>query len=142
MPTESRAVQQVVLRGIFKDYGEKRALSDVSLTLEAGQVTALLGENGAGKSTLLGVLALQIRPTRGTLLFDGQDVSELDGVWLRQSLSLLSHEPRCYAGCRLRHLNRRWAVPSSDLRSGDLSSVVWPLGGAGSPRGGICGHLS
>ena len=97
MPTESRAVQQVVLRGIFKDYGEKRALSDISLTLEAGQVTALLGENGAGKSTLLGVLALQIRPTRGKLLFDGQDVSELDGVWLRQSLSLLSHEPRCYA---------------------------------------------
>ena len=36
MPTESRAVQQVVLRGIFKDYGEKRALSDISLTLEAG----------------------------------------------------------------------------------------------------------
>lgn len=97
MPTDVRAVQQVLLRGIFKDYGEKRALSDVSLSFQAGQVTALLGENGAGKSTLLGVLALQIRPTRGSLLFDGQETSELDGLWLRQNLSLLSHEPRCYA---------------------------------------------
>lgn len=97
MPADGPAVKQVTLRGIFKDYGTKRALSDVSLTLHAGHVTALLGENGAGKSTLLGVLAMQIRPTRGTLLFDGQDVATLDGMWLRQQLSLLSHEPRCYA---------------------------------------------
>jgi len=97
MPADGHALGQVALRGIFKDYGEKRALSDVSLTLQAGQVLALLGENGAGKSTLLGVLALQIRPTRGKLLFDGHDVAELDGRWLRQTLSLLSHEPRCYA---------------------------------------------
>ena len=97
MPADGAAVGQVALRGIFKDYGGKRALSDISLTLLAGQVTALLGENGAGKSTLLGVLALQIRPTRGKLVIDGQDASSIDGIWLRQHLSLLSHEPRCYA---------------------------------------------
>ena len=97
MPADGPVVQTVALAGVFKDYGEKRALSDVSLMLEAGQVLALLGENGAGKSTLLGVLAQQIRPTRGKLLFDGRDVSDLDGRWLRQNLSLLSHEPRCYA---------------------------------------------
>lgn len=97
MPADGPAVKQVSLRGIFKDYGEKRALSDVSLTLQAGQVTALLGENGAGKSTLLGVLGMQIRPTRGKLLLDGRDADSIDGMWLRQQLSLLSHEPRCYA---------------------------------------------
>ena len=94
MPADGPVVQKVALAGGCKDYGEKRALSDVSLTLEAGQVLALLGENGAGKSTLLGVLAQQIRATRGKLRFDGRDVGDLAGRWLCQNLFLLSHEPR------------------------------------------------
>ena len=128
MPTDGGAVSHVTLRGIYKDYGPKRALSDVSLTLEKGQVLALLGENGAGKSTLLGVLALQIRPTRGQLLFDGQDVSELDGLWLRQNLSLLSHEPRCYSDLTAREnlvfFARLYGVGGSDAARQSLVSEL------------------
>lgn len=87
----------VELRGLYKDYGRQRALSDVSLTLKAGRVVALLGENGAGKSTLLGILAMLIRPTRGQVLCDGQPMDALDPLRLRRSLGVLSHEPRCYA---------------------------------------------
>ncbi|NUT46396.1 MAG: ABC transporter ATP-binding protein [Saccharothrix sp.] len=54
------------------------ALSDVSLTLPAGHVVALVGENGSGKSTLVSLLAGFQRPTRGEILIDGTDLAQLD----------------------------------------------------------------
>jgi ABC-type multidrug transport system ATPase subunit len=89
-------LQTVEIRGLYKDYGRQRAVADVSLTLRAGQLTALLGENGAGKSTLLGAMATLIRPTRGQVLYDGALAEELNPLQLRRCLGVLSHEPRCY----------------------------------------------
>jgi ABC-type sugar transport system, ATPase component len=62
------------MRGISKSFGPNRALTDVNLTLEAGQVLGLLGENGAGKSTLIKILAGAHRPDSGTIEIDGQPV--------------------------------------------------------------------
>jgi ABC-type multidrug transport system ATPase subunit len=90
-------MRRIETRSLYKDYGRQRALSDVSLQLVAGQVTALLGENGAGKSTLLNILAGIIRPSRGSISCDGLPLEALDACELRRSLGVLSHEPRCYA---------------------------------------------
>ncbi|KQX20055.1 MULTISPECIES: ABC transporter ATP-binding protein [unclassified Sphingomonas] len=54
-------------------------VSDVSLAVEAGTFTAIVGPSGCGKSSLLYLLGLIDRPTSGTLLLDGGDVSALDG---------------------------------------------------------------
>jgi ATP-binding cassette subfamily B protein len=54
------------------------ALTDVSLTLPAGGVIALVGENGSGKSTLVKLLCGFYRPTAGRILIDGQDLDAMD----------------------------------------------------------------
>ena len=62
-------------RGITKTFPGVKALSDVSLTLGAGEVLAVVGENGAGKSTLMKVLAGVQGPDVGVVQVDGQDLA-------------------------------------------------------------------
>lgn len=61
---------QISLREVSRIYGRSFALHRLSLTLKAGQVTAIAGDNGAGKSTLLNLLATTDEPTSGEILFD------------------------------------------------------------------------
>ena len=56
-----------VLQGVSKLFGRFAALHDLSVTLPAGRIYALLGENGAGKTTLLRIIAGLSRPTRGSV---------------------------------------------------------------------------
>ncbi len=59
------------MRGIGKSFPGVRALSDVSLTLRAGEVLVLVGENGAGKSTLMRILAGALQADEGEIYVDG-----------------------------------------------------------------------
>jgi branched-subunit amino acid ABC-type transport system permease component/ABC-type branched-subunit amino acid transport system ATPase component len=63
------------LDGITAGYGEVEVLHGVSLSIAPGSIVALLGSNGAGKSTLCSVAAGLLTPTRGRVVFDGQDVT-------------------------------------------------------------------
>jgi len=65
------------IRGLSKRFGALKAVDDVSLTLQRGEIHALIGPNGAGKSTLLAQVAGQMRPDAGTILLGGRDVSHL-----------------------------------------------------------------
>lgn len=58
-------------RGLCKSFGGTRAVEDVFLTVDRGQILALLGENGAGKSTLVKLLAGVHQPERGVILLNG-----------------------------------------------------------------------
>lgn len=66
-------------------YGAQALLTDVTLQITRGEVTALMGGSGSGKTTLLRLLGGQLRPDAGRVVFDGQDVASLD----RKALYLL-----------------------------------------------------
>ena len=63
------------LRRIAAGYGGHTVLRDVSLTVQPGTVVAVLGPNGAGKTTLLRVASGLLKPTAGTVLLGGEDVT-------------------------------------------------------------------
>src|SRR6187551_1268285 len=67
----------IAVEGVSKNFGEFAALSNVSIDVEAGSLTALLGPSGSGKSTLLRVIAGLERPDAGRVLLDGEDVTTL-----------------------------------------------------------------
>jgi simple sugar transport system ATP-binding protein len=59
---------------VSKHFGAIHALNDVSLSLEPGQVTGLMGDNGAGKSTLVKIIAGNFPPTHGALRMEGKEI--------------------------------------------------------------------
>jgi branched-chain amino acid transport system ATP-binding protein len=65
----------LAVSGLRAGYGAVEVLHGVDLDVPAGAVTALLGPNGAGKSTLLSVLAGLMRPTAGTVSWQGRDLA-------------------------------------------------------------------
>jgi branched-chain amino acid transport system ATP-binding protein len=63
------------IRNLEVRYGRTRAVQDVSLQLDAGDVVAVLGANGAGKSSLLRAIQGTVRPAGGRVLYRGQDIT-------------------------------------------------------------------
>ena len=68
------------MRNIKKSFGGTRALSGVSIDVDAGEALALLGENGAGKSTLISILGGIVRPDSGSIIIDGNVVGAFQDV--------------------------------------------------------------
>ncbi len=62
------------MKGITKHFGGVKALTDVSLSVEPGEIHALIGENGAGKSTLMKILSGAYQRDKGQIFIDGQEV--------------------------------------------------------------------
>ncbi|WP_328806958.1 ABC transporter ATP-binding protein [Nocardiopsis coralli] len=105
----------VRVENLIKDYGgPEPAVAGVDLTLERGRTYALVGESGSGKTTTARTVIGLTRPTSGSVLFDGVDLTSL-------------------RGSRLRRMRRRFQVvyqdpyASLDPRTGAAASVAEPL---------------
>ncbi|MEY8097238.1 ABC transporter ATP-binding protein [Falsihalocynthiibacter sp. S25ZX9] len=62
-------------RNIHKRFGSRVVLEDISLSFEEGQVSGIMGPNGAGKTTCFHCLTGHHKPTRGSIVFDGEDIT-------------------------------------------------------------------
>ena len=80
------------LSRVFKTYGRSRALDSVSMSLEPGQVVAVLGANGAGKSTLLRVLSGLVKADHGEVRYDDR-LFRHDDLELRRRIFFLPDFP-------------------------------------------------
>jgi branched-chain amino acid transport system ATP-binding protein len=65
----------LTVTGVSAGYGRVPVLHDVALSVEPGEVVALLGANGAGKTTLLRVIAGELRPSAGSVDFHGRELA-------------------------------------------------------------------
>ena len=63
--------------GLSREWGALRAVSDVSLTIEAGARHAIIGPNGAGKTTFINVLAGALKPSAGEVYLEGERITHL-----------------------------------------------------------------
>lgn len=85
----------IELRDLERRFGERPALSGVSLTVAPGQTLGVFGPNGAGKTTLLRLLATLLRPHAGTARVVGASLP--DEAWkVRGRIGYLGHDPLLY----------------------------------------------
>lgn len=80
------------IRDLHFAYGKRTILDGVNLTIPRGQAVAVLGTSGCGKSTLLRLIGGQLKPERGQVLVDGEDVHALDndGLYrLRRKMGMM-----------------------------------------------------
>ena len=85
----------VVINNLVKEYSGRKAVDNISLEIDGGEIFGLIGPNGAGKTTTLRILSTIIKPTSGTATICGKDVvKESDGV--RRIISYLPDEAGAY----------------------------------------------
>jgi putative ABC transport system ATP-binding protein len=73
-----KLIELTAVSKVYNGAGEHPALDSISLGIEAGDATAVMGPSGSGKSTLLNVIGGLDRPTRGRIVVDGTDLSRLN----------------------------------------------------------------
>ena len=100
----------LTLTGVSKRFDEVEALTHVDLDINPGQVIGLVGGNGAGKTTLLRLMAGVMEPTTGTILFEGQKVSNM-----RSKLGVVPESTGLYSRLtaweNIRYHSRMYGVP-------------------------------
>jgi ABC-2 type transport system ATP-binding protein len=85
----------LVIDHVSKQFGDLKAVDDVSLTVGSGEIHAFLGPNGAGKTTTIRMCTGLLRPDAGTITVDGHDVHR-DGDAARLELAYVPDEPYLY----------------------------------------------
>ena len=75
-----------------------KALHDVSMRIESGRITALVGLSGAGKSTIVNLLDKFYEPQEGCILLDGVSLNEWDTEWLRENIGLVLQKNHIFDG--------------------------------------------
>jgi heme exporter protein A len=88
-------MRAIELADVGRAYGERVALTGVTLAVEEGETLAVFGSNGAGKTTLLRILATLLRPHRGVARVLGRELPK-EGWAVRGQVGFLGHEPLLY----------------------------------------------
>ncbi len=94
--------------------GDRPAVADLTLTLEAGKMTALVGKSGAGKSTLANLLLRFMEPDSGGILANGVPISGVPVEEWRENLSFVPQRPHLFYGSVLENI--RLARPAATRR--------------------------
>ena len=83
------------VKNLVKEFGKKKALNSVNLSLQKGEFLTIFGPNGAGKTTLIKSIANLINASKGEIEIEGKILSE-NPEEIRQHIGLISHNPFLY----------------------------------------------
>jgi heme exporter protein A len=128
---EARATAErppaIRLAGLWREYGERVALEDVSLELARGESLVVIGPNGSGKTTLLRILATLLRPSGGEVAVLGARLPR--EAWrVRGRIGYVGHQPLLYrdltVGENLRFHARLHGLEAPDRRIAELLDRV------------------
>lgn len=114
-------------RGLFKNFGRRAVLEDISFELSRGEFLGIFGPNGAGKTTLLKILSTLLKPTSGEVIIEGKNLDE-DSISIRNDISLLSHSSFLYKDLsayeNLRFYGKMFGIGNIDKRISELLELV------------------
>jgi heme exporter protein A len=116
----------VALRDLGRAYGDRVALTGVTLELPRGATLAVFGANGAGKTTLLRVLATLLRPHAGEARVLGRELPR-EGWAVRGRLGLVAHEPLLYRDLTARE-NLRFHARLHDVAPARAEELLEAVG--------------
>ena len=85
----------IEVKNLVKQYGDHRAVDDLSFTVKQGQIYGFLGPNGAGKSTTMNIITGCLAATSGDVLIDGHDIYK-DARKAKASIGYLPEQPPLY----------------------------------------------
>jgi len=112
--------------GLARNYGDRPALSSLSLELAEGRTLVVFGPNGAGKTTLLRILATLLRPHAGTVRVLERELPR-EGWAVRGRIGLLAHEPLLYRDLTVRE-NLRFHARLHGMDEARVTSLLAAVG--------------
>ncbi|MEJ2793474.1 heme ABC transporter ATP-binding protein [Iodobacter sp. LRB] len=102
-------------QNLYFKRGKQLILNDVSLTLQAGEVTAILGANGAGKSTLLSLLSGEIKADQGEICLKGVNIADMPAAKLARQRAVLPQNPNLTFDLGVEEVIAMGAYPFAEL---------------------------
>jgi iron complex transport system ATP-binding protein len=125
--SKSDQASRLAARGVTVGYGARTVIDDLDVAIPPGVITTIIGPNGCGKSTLLRTLSRLLKPSKGTVVLDGEDIARLRTRDVARKLGLLPQAPVAPEGLTVADLVARGRHPhQSWLRqwSSDDADVV------------------
>jgi heme exporter protein A len=119
-------MRAIELADVGRAYGERVALTGVTLGLDTGQTLAVFGSNGAGKTTLLRILATLLRPHHGDVRVLGRELPR-EGWAVRGKVGFLGHDPLLYRDLTARE-NLRFHARLHDVAPARIDTLLEAVG--------------
>lgn len=76
-------------RNVCLSYGKNEIVKDLNISVNKGEIVTIIGPNGSGKSTILKSLSRYLKPTKGKIYLDGEDIHELNTKKIAQKMAIL-----------------------------------------------------
>ena len=116
---KSHDFKELKVESLKKIYGRKEVVKEVSLNIKRGEVVGLLGPNGAGKTTSFYMITGMIRPNKGKIYFDDQDITNIPMYKrARMGMGYLAQEPSIFTKLSVED-NLRLVLEITDLNKVD-----------------------